>query len=294
MLVLRLAAYLLWIPGLFAIIAAVILPVVSHGLSRRSRVAAAWPEIGCGQVRAGGVGSVGGATGVAAEPVHVHGASAPGPAGPLRGRLSGSECVWYRMRVLRRFLVKQIRYTSDEWQEVDVLVEEQIWGWDSGPFAVRDATGSVLVAPALLEHTLNALGHPAEKQLVDEIRDEGADPWHYQRGKLGVLLADGVLPPGLLESFTDPGSRTSGYRVQEDILRPGKQFYVFAVPGELDGEPIMTAPFQDVWAISANPMQVSLARGGRRTRSWAVRFGLTGLALFAVSALLLMHAGPPG
>jgi hypothetical protein len=81
--------------------------------------------------------------------------------------------------------------------------------------------------------------------------------------------------------------------VQEDILRPGKPFYVFAVPGELSGEPIMAERYQDVWAISAGPMPVSLARGGRRTRSWAVRFGLAGLALFAVSALLLMQAGRP-
>ena len=83
--------------------------------------------------------------------------------------------------------------------------------------------------------------------------------------------------------------------MQEDILRPGKAFYVFAVPGDLDGEPIMAARYQDVWAISADPMQVSLARGGRRTRSWAVRCGLAGLALFAMSAVLLMQAGrPPG
>jgi hypothetical protein len=280
---LRLAAYLLWIPGLFAIIAAAILPVVSAGLSRRGRTAASWPRVGCGEVRPG------------PEPVHVQGASAPGPAGPLRGRLSGSECVWYRMRVLRRFLVKQIRPVGDEWTEVDVLVEEQIWVWDSGPFAVRDGTGGVLVAPALLERTLNVLGRPAEKGIVDEARDEGADAWRYRGGQLGVLLADGALPPGLLESFADPGRRTAGYRVQEDILRPGLPFYVFAVPGDLDGEPIMAAPFQDVWAVSADPMPVSLARGGRRTRSWAVRFGLAGLALFALSALLLMHAGrPPG
>ena len=32
-----------------------------------------------------------------------------GTAGLVRGRLSGAECVWYRMRVLRRYLVKQIR-----------------------------------------------------------------------------------------------------------------------------------------------------------------------------------------
>jgi hypothetical protein len=80
----RLAAYLLWIPGLLAVIAAVILPVVSSGLSRRSRVAASWPQIGCGQVRAGGIRAVGD------EPVHVHGASAPGPAGLLRGRQWGA------------------------------------------------------------------------------------------------------------------------------------------------------------------------------------------------------------
>jgi hypothetical protein len=72
-LVRRLAAYLLWIPGLFAVIAAVILPVVSSCPSRRGRVAGSWPQIGCGQVRAAGA--------VRDEPVHVHGAGAPGPAG---------------------------------------------------------------------------------------------------------------------------------------------------------------------------------------------------------------------
>jgi hypothetical protein len=102
-------------------------------------------------------------------------------------------------------------------------------------------------------------------------------------------------PPGLLETFAGPGNRTTGYRVQEDILRPGLPFYVFAVPGDLDGEPVMAGRYQDVWAISADPMPASLARGGRRTRSWALRFGLAGLALFAASALLLMRAGgPPG
>jgi hypothetical protein len=195
----RLAAYLLWIPGLFAVIAAVILPVVSSGLSRRSRVAASWPQAGCGQVRAGDAGNVGD------EPVHVHGASAQGPAGLLRARLSGSECVWYHLRVLRRFLVTQIRYGASEWAEVDALVEEQIWAWDSGPFAVRDETGSVLIAPVLLEHTLNVAGHPAERNVIDEVHDEGADPWHYHSGRLGDLLAAGVLPPGLLETFAGPG-----------------------------------------------------------------------------------------
>jgi len=76
-------------------------------------------------------------------------------------------------------------------------------------------------------------------------------------------------------------------------LRPGLPFYVFAVAGDLDGEPMMARRYQDVWAISADPMPASLARGGKRTRSWALRFGLAGLALFAASALLLMRAGRP-
>jgi hypothetical protein len=39
---------------------------------------------------------------------------------------------------------------------------------------------------------------------------------------------------------------------------------------------------------------ITPARGGRRTRSWAIRFGLAGLALFAVSVVLLMQAWDAG
>jgi hypothetical protein len=262
------------IPAGFAIIAGVILAIVGSGLSRRGQEAASWARCGCGQVRPG--------TG----PAHVHGTAVPGPRGMLSGRLSGSECVWYRERLLRRYMVTRIRYVGDEWQKVDVEAEEQIWSQDSGPFALRDATGSVLVAPALLEHTLNADGHPVQT-VLDEVRDAR----RYQAGPLGVLLADGVLPPGLLDRFAEPGARTTGYRVCEDILRPGLPFHVFAVPGELRGQPVMATRYQNVWAVSVNPMPVSLVTGGKRAKAWAVRFGLAGIALFAVSALLVMQAG---
>ena len=282
MLLLRLAAYVLWIPGGFAIIAAVILPVVGSGLSRRSGAAAPWPRAGCAQVLPG------------SGPRHVHGTSAPGPRGLLTGRLSGAECVWYRDRVLRRYLVTRIRYTSDDWMEVNVEVEEQIWSSDTGPFGLRDETGSVLVAPALLDHTLNAFGHPAQR-VLDEIREEGGEPWRYQAGRLGVLLDEGVLPRDVLGQFAGPSARTTGYRVCEDILRPGLAFHVFAVPGDLDGQPMMAQRYQDVWSVSARPMPVALAEGGRRAKAWAVRFGLAGVALFAASAFLLIGAGhPPG
>jgi hypothetical protein len=275
---LRLAAYLLWLPGGFAMIAAVILPIVGSRLSHRGRAAAPWPQLSCADVRPG------------PRPVHVHGASAPGPPGLLHARLSGSGCVWYRQRLIRRYLVTRIQYTGDDWMEVDVLVEEEIWAWDSGPFALQDGSGSVLVAPLLLAHTVNAAGRPAVT-VVDEIRDEGGEPWRYQGGALGALLKHGTLPPGLLDRFAGPAARTSGYRVQEDILQPGSPFYVFAVPGELGGEPIMAAPYQDVWAISVEHMPVTLARGGRSAWAMGAWFGAAGLAFFALSAVLLLAAG---
>jgi hypothetical protein len=275
---LRLIGYLLWIPGCFALIAAVILPLVSSRLSRRGRAAASWPRLSCVQVRAD------------SGPLHVHGTSTTGPPGPLRGRLSGTDCVWYSERVFRRYWITRMRFTYDDWAEVDVLVEEEVWAWDSGPFAIRDDTGSVLVASALLEHTLNAHGHPKER-VVDEVRDEGAEAWRYQGGGLGTLLAGHLLPAGLLHGFADPAARTAGYRVREEVLPAGLAFHIFAVPGELDGRPIMATPYQDVWAISAEPMPTSLARGGKRSRSWAVRFGLVGIAFFAVSALFLLPGG---
>ena len=173
-------------------------------------------------------------------------------------------------------------------------VEEQIWSSDTGPFGLRDETGSVLVAPALLDHTLNAFGHPAQ-QVLDEIREEGGEPWRYQAGRLGVLLEEGVLPRDVLGQFAGPSARTTGYRVCEDILRPGLAFHVFAVPGDLDGQPMMAQRYQDVWSVSARPMPVALAEGGRRAEAWTVRFGLAGVALFAASAFLLIGAGhPPG
>ncbi len=272
MLVLRMAAYILWIPGGFAMVAAVILRAVGASLSRRGRDAASWPQSGCAQVRPG------------SGPIHVQGTSAPGPQGMLSGRLSGSECVWYQERLLRRHMVTR--------NEFDEEVEELIWAWDTGPFRLRDETGSVLIAPAMLEHAVTVLGHPAEK-VLDEIREEGGETWRYQNGRLGVLLDQGVLPAGLLDRFAGPSARTIGYRVCEDILRPGLPFHVFAVPGELDGQPMMARRYKDVWTISAGHMPVVLADGGKRAKAWAVRFGLAGVALVAASALLLLKAGPP-
>ena len=122
-------AVVLWIPATAAVIMALILLLVSTRLSTRSRIAARFPRFGCGQVRAG------------PGPLHVRGTSAPGPAGPLHSALTGTSCVWYRSRLLRRHWITRMRYTSDEWAEVDELAEEQIWSWRPMPAPVRSRSG---------------------------------------------------------------------------------------------------------------------------------------------------------
>ena len=272
---LQVAGYVLWIPAVGASITALILLLLSSRLSARSRVAARFPRRGCGQVRAG------------YGPVHVQGTSAPGPAGPLLGGLTGASCVWYRTRVLRRYWITRLRYAFGEWAEVDELAEEQIWSWDSGPFTISDDTGSVLVSPGLLDHPRSAPAHPVQSTL-DEVRDQGAQAWPYHHGQLGVLLSGGRLPAGVLDRFAAPATRTAGYRVQEEILPAGLTCHVFAIPTDLGYGPMLAIPFQDGPAVSGQPLPDSLARGGRRARVWAALIGACGIALFLASALLLV------
>jgi len=278
--VLLLAVYLLWFVGGCAVIMAAIMGVTAATLRRRGRAASRWPRYACAQVHP------------EAGPLHLSGASAPGPAGLLRGRLSGQECVWYRDRVLRNYWVDRWRPSGeDSMKLVTEPEQEQVWAWESGPFALTDATGSVLMAPALLQRTANVLGHPRQ-QVLGETRDKGPEPGRYHSGALGALQAGGLLPPGLLDRYAEPAARTFGYRVIEEILRPDLSLHVFAVPGDRDGQPIMAAPVPDVPAISAQaPVPAGLIGGARRATRWATVLGGAGLACWAGSVLLLPAAG---
>ena len=277
MLLVRLAVYVLWLVGGFAVIAAAIMIAVSSRLRRRSRVAGERPHLTCAEVTA------------ESGPLHLTGISAPGPDGMLRARLSGSECIWYRDLVLRNFWVTRwVGYGEDASpRQITEPVQEQIWEWDSGPFALIDETSSVLIDSSLLLRTANVFGYPRE-QAIGETLDEGPEAWHYRTGPIGALQHDGLLPSELLDALADPEARTFGYRVIEEILRPDMSLHVFAVPASRDGRPIMRSPFQGIPAISAaEPLPTGLARGGKKATWWAAVIGGAGLACFGVSALLL-------
>jgi hypothetical protein len=279
---LALAAYLLWIVGAFVLIAAAIMLGISIVTWSRGRSAEAVPRSDCGRVQVG------------PWPVRVSGTSAPGPRGLLRALLSGAECVWYRERVFRIHWTRVWRQTGTEGVEpVTERTEEQVWEWHSGPFAIGDGTGGVLVAPELLSHSTTTrygsrgevlgdvpslwreggpaqflaratrdLGYPVET-VADVARETGAGEWRDWADGLGPLLADGLLPATLLDRFADPGAGTIGYHVVEEIIRPGLPFNVFARLANLGGQPILATPHRDVSAISRDALPAVMNRGRR-------------------------------
>ena len=102
-----------------------------------------------------------------------------------------------------------------------------------------------------------------------------------------MLTSAGLLPAGLLGGFARPDARTFGYRVTEEVIRPGLPFHVFGVAAQRDGQPIM-APVGDIPAISVDGMGMVLRRGGRSATAMAFGFGLAGAICLGASALLLI------
>jgi hypothetical protein len=264
---------LMWIVGLFCAIATVVLLIVGSRLARGGQAAQRARLVRCSEVQPGD------------RPVHLAGTSAPGPGGLVAGPVSRTECVWYRARVYRVYEGIRWREGASGWEKVPARREEQIWETESGPFALRDDSGAVLLDTTVVDRrTTHA--YPKENA-VDDIREEGAEPWRYDHGPVGVLSSAGLLPSGLLAGFTRPDAQTAGYRVTEEIIRLGVSFQLYGVAAQWNGQPIM-APVGDVPAISVEGMGTVLARGGRSATRMALYFGFACVVCFLLSALILM------
>jgi hypothetical protein len=287
---------LLWIPGLFCVVATAIMVIVGTRLRRRGLVADRATELSCAQVRPGG------------GLVQLAGASAAGPHGLVTGPVSGRECVWYRDRIYRIYDTARWQEGANGWEQVPAKALEPVWERQSGPFALRDDTGAVLVDPVLVDRR-TTLDYPKEDAL-DVSQEDGPRRGAYLHGPVGTLLAAGLLPAGLLERFAAPEAGTRGYRVTEEIIRPGVPFQLCAVaqyrdgqpPGQpsdqLNGQPLDQAngqpvmmPAGDIPAISAGRMGTVLMRGGRSARWLATCLGVAGLGFFVLSGLLLALRG---
>lgn len=265
---------LLWIPGLFCLIAMVVLLIVGSRLRRGGQVARQAPPSRCADVRAG------------SRPVHLSGTSSPGPRGLVTAPVSGIECVWYRDRVYRLYESSRWQDGADAWEQVATRAQEQVWEGGSGSFALRDESGSVLLDPVMVDRRTTTRGYPKE-DAVDDRREEGPEPRNYTCGPVGVLTSSGLLPAGFLGGFAGPEARTFGYRVTEEVIRPGVPFHVFGVAAQRNGQPIM-APVGDVPALSVDGMGMVLTRGGRSATAMALCLGLAGAVCLAASALLMI------
>ena len=270
---LTLGIAILWIPGTFLLIGSLIWLFIGSRMRLGGQVAASAPPARCAQVRIGD------------PPVHLNGLTAAGPHGLLTAPISGVQCVWYRARVFRIYQSSLWRNAPEGWEPTAASARERIWEGGSGPFALHDESGGVLVDPVLLDRRTTR-EYPKEAT-IDGRNEHGPQVRHYEYGPVGTLVSAGLLPGQLLHKFGGPSSGTLGYQVTEEIVRPGLRFGLFAVAADLNGQPIM-APVGDIPAISVGGMAAVLGSGGRTAMRMALRFGLAGAACFAASAVLLM------
>ncbi len=272
----ELAVALLWIPGGFCLTCAAIMFFIGSRLGAGGRVAARAGTASCGDVHRDGTA------------VHVSGRSAAGPQGLLTGPVSGTPCVWHRERLYRIYTGVHWQDSGDGWSPQSVRAEQRVWDQDSGPFALQDDSGCVLLAPTVLDRSL-ALLYPREIA-ADETSEQGPEPWRYRYGAIGRVLGHPMFPASLLSRFADAEFQTIGYRVTEEVVRPGVPFCVFGIAAEDRGQPVL-APFGHLPAVSVNGLAEGLTQGGRRSRRVSVAFGLAGLAFFAVSAVVMVMSG---
>lgn len=199
-----------------------------------------------------------------------------GPAGLQAAAVSGSAVAWHRTRVWRRYTHW---YMEDDGEE---LVWEHA---NPGPFAVCDATGSVLVSPALFDtETASADkfdGVPTEL-VVDEYQGSDRPSGRYGGPALQTLADRGLLPPGALRRAGEDGTR--GCRVQELVLRADQPVYVLAADRRREGKLVLDRPRMGGYLISSRTQEELHAARREDSRS---SYGYAGWFLLIGAVLVL-------
>ena len=211
----------------------------------RQKVMAATPTIGAGDVHTV-------LDGDREVRVEVHGATAVGPGGVLRSPLTGSPCVWYRVRITRKYT---------EWERdrdgnrKRVSKEESVYDTQTAdPFLVTDVSGKVLL-------------YPAKK------RPDGAtqalNQYEGARGPLGDL-AESL---GIRLRRDTPS--TDGHRFHEWVLPEGSPLYALGSARTMNGQPAICEPSSPPYIISTSSEDQLV----RRSRLTAVATSVGGVLL---------------
>ncbi len=144
---------------------------------------------------------------------------------PLVSELSGTECVYYRMSVDRKYEEEYEEY--DEQEERTVIrtrrsTENVANNTRSVPFLVRDDTGALEVLP-------DAADVDAEK-VLDTFEPEN----QLMGGGMALTFGNFSMTMGGGRGW-GAGTRTLGYELEEWVLPLGRQVYILGEASDSEG-----------------------------------------------------------
>ncbi|MBP2475578.1 hypothetical protein JOF53_004450 [Crossiella equi] len=189
----------------------------------------------------------------------VVGQAVPGPYGPLRAEITGTECVWFRAQVRRRY--RKVGRDHQGKRKETEATETVSDTTSSTVFGVQDATGVVLVQPQ---------GARIDRPELTVERFERAE--QAERGILATLL-----------SSSREG--TIGYEYTEWVLRPGAHLFVHGEVSDRTGQLAFGKPAQGPYVISTRSEEEVRATTSRYQLLAA--WGGAGAALVGIVVIVL-------
>lgn len=194
------------------------------------------------------------------------GVTAPGPAGPFIGPVSGAECAWYTVQLQRT----PSRSKDESPPPYDVVLEV----FAPTPPALADDSGSVLIDPALLTEAPN-LDDPVVTDVMVRIVSGGLP---------------NPAPTVVTQKHIDSTRSSESLRVVETRLDAGKAAYAFGSAGRHKGLVMLKPSRRGVTVLTTDDHSTVVARrhtNARETRSLAIFLGQAGLVVTAAATALL-------
>lgn len=177
----------------------------------------------------------------------VTGTAQPGPGGALKSEISGTECVWHRHVITRKYWETR---RDDDGNRRRVERQETMADTTVGPpFLVADGTGSTLVDPA-------GTRPEGVQKVVDRFERENQRQ-HKTELKIGNFSLS--LP-------STPREGTLGYRYEEWVLKPGARLYVLGEASDASGEICVGKPSESGPFIISTKNEQDLIQENRRNQ----------------------------
>lgn len=198
------------------------------------------------------------------ERVELEGVVAPGPQGPLRSEVSGSECVWHRHTVTRHY--EEVRRDSEGRRRTSKRREKMADSTTRDPFVLRDAAGEILVVPVG--------GVRDARKSVSEFRDTDRreETTDIRLGSFSLSLP------------RESRGGTLGYEYEEWVLPAGTKVFVSGEVVDRGGQLEVRAP-EDGELIVSTRSEDELLEESRGHEKLNTLLGWGGLALGAALAV---------